>query len=397
MVCLSVTTRSIHLYFQIHLVGSISRVENSKDLAPSQFQYRSSEHTFSHVLISVLFASVRSGSETNMASSVKTASFLGLPTELRSQIMDYLLPRWSRQERTLRLLPVMQVHQRDLYYKREKVPIWIPPMVSLQNATEDLLFLNRQIHSEALGRSTLQSFVPHQLNINDESYWCNAPEEMVEAATDKMTYDVEQLFPASNLSKVPGLIIDIKPTDFPGFWTCLSITLESLCNGRLLQQTPIKKLTVRLHDMMHTCAWDTKYSRNWEHPFQYGRPVEACFVDYQSALHPLLALAGKVIRLEIELPYWMKFAEHRKRMREDMSKRMLTDTVFVFAPRGDGIVQPPPLGPLEFSRRKHSMAALAKEEAKRAEAGMVERTRHPFSIGWLSQRVPSQPQGSWYY
>ena len=107
-------------------------------------------------------------------------------------------------------------------------------MVSLRSATEFLL-LNRQIHTEALGMSTLQSCVPHQLNINEESYWCNAPEEMAESATNKTKWNVEQLFPTANLSKVQEVIIEIKPTDFPGFWSCLSMTLKSLCNGRLLQ------------------------------------------------------------------------------------------------------------------------------------------------------------------
>ena len=345
-----------------------------------------------------------------MANPVKAASFLGLPTEIRCRIMNYLIPRWERHERSLCLLPVIQEHERDLYYKREKVPIWIPSMVSLWSATEFLL-LNRQIHAEALGMSTLHNCVPHQLNINEESFWCNAPEEMVESATKKTDWNVEQLFPTSNLSKVQEIIIEIKPTDFPGFWSCLSMTLESLCNGRLLQQTPLKKLTVRLYDMMHTCAWDTKYSTNWAHLFQYGMPVEACFADYQSALHSFRALAGKVIQLEIELPTWMEFAEGMEPMREDMSREMLTDTKVIFAPMDSRDIAEHLVtvrgGPEVLVQREYPMAALAKDEAKRAEVGMTERVlrpwdnsrkaRHEIAVLYFGRRAVGQVQDSWYY
>ena len=151
-----------------------------------------------------------------MASPVKTASFSGLPIELRCQIMEYLLPRWERHERSLRQLPVTQMHQRDQDHKREEVAICPPSMAPSWNGTEFLL-LNHQIHTEAMGIFTLHSSIPHQLNISEESYWCNGPEEMAKASTNKTKWNVKQLFPTSDLRKVQELIINIKPTDFPGF------------------------------------------------------------------------------------------------------------------------------------------------------------------------------------
>ena len=161
--------------------------------------------------------------------------------------------------------------------------------------------------------------------------------------------------------------------------------------------------------MAHTCAWDARNSKGWADPFQYGPPVEACFADY-----PFHALAGKVIRLEIELPYWMEFAEGMERMREDMSrmsKKMLTDTAVILAPIHCRAVGQPLVtarGDLKvLLQREYPMAAHAKEEAKRAEAGMTEKIPRPWDSSrkarwdiaglYFGRRVVGQVQESWYY
>ena len=121
---------------------------------------------------------------------------------------------------------------------------------SFDRPASAVLAVNRQIHVEASRIMRLLDLVPHRIEISDQAFRVKEGEPMLWAAKHNIDWTWELVFPGDDLSIIKELRITIRPSDYPGFWACLSAATETLCDDHLLPRKLPKGLKIELQDMV---------------------------------------------------------------------------------------------------------------------------------------------------
>ena len=197
----------------------------------------------------------------------------------------------------------------------------------------------------------------------------------MKAASEDTIWNLHSVFPGANLGNIKELRFDIVPSDFRGFWACLSTSLRDFFAKNLLSRELPTVMAIRLHDME-----ESFHLRNENHGVPPDRREKARFEDYRSALEPFRVLEDKLERCTISLPYWPEFAEGMPELRKYLQEAM--NGTLIFEPMDVGLrycfdvmgrTAPLSIGSEGFPERPQVLAILTEEEKQRVRQGMVEK------------------------
>ena len=304
-----------------------------------------------------------------MEDATKPATFLGLPVEIRSQILTYILPYWTFTDCILEHTggEPSELYDSSLSPSKPRLcPLGGRP-------TKGILTVNKQMHAEAVAILTLHAKGAHRITISENTFRFPRAEDIALTDEGGWSWDLGCVFPGIDLSKVKKLIIRIQPSDFPVFWADLLSLLTQLCEHRLLAEAPLPKMTIQLDDMIQSWGWSDSYFLPIG-PYYSGQydGMMAQFCDFQAALEPFFALRGHTAAVEVHLPYWTEFAEGMPKLSQRLIEEMRGSVVFTPAEAGPYFV-----GDMQNNYglpiRSRKLAPVAEADYHRAQAGMLER------------------------
>lgn len=109
-------------------------------------------------------------------------------------------------------------------------------------------------------------------------------------------------YPGLDLSQVRDFTVRIVPSDWPYFWAHFAST--TLCETRLLSDSPLKKLRIVLTDMVSSLCWSALV--NWKGSDFALRSIAAALEDYEKTLNTFSSVAALTLECEVHLPFWVE-------------------------------------------------------------------------------------------
>ena len=227
-----------------------------------------------------------------MAQPATAATLLGLPLELRNAVFEDLFCyqefHAQMHRETLRMEKTRACDKRSCHHLPQE---WRPPcLFSIQKTCHQLkdevdTFMYGKVFTAKFNEETFCSGYTDQWNQdleNGERYWFSTPL----VGFDEM--------------KIQRILIDIEPSNFPGFWPCLRAALTTLCDDHLIHFEKIRELSLDMRDMAYSTWWAI-YEDDVDEVYE---PIEARLADYSTTLDIIEAVIRKADITVIKLPYW---------------------------------------------------------------------------------------------
>ena len=225
---------------------------------------------------------------------------LGLPRELRNQILEYVLPVETADMLSMRYVDGYHIQsKKDIeYYYHEcgcEFHHWDPCWDLRRPCPLSVLWVNRQLHAEAL--DVLYS-KPVDLYFHGGMFFGGYACQMAGAAENGDSYVFPSFSKHFHSSNVKQVHIQVEPSNFPGFWHCIRSALTTLCNDELTH--PLVSVTVDLLDMEQG-SW---LGMGDDHIEDVYDPIMARLDDYVATLDIFENLLRLAAKCTVRLPYW---------------------------------------------------------------------------------------------
>ena len=306
-----------------------------------------------------------------------STSFLGLPTEIRLQILGYLLPQWcGRNSATLQVKAENQTSSTRALWTNTRAER--ASTASGDSPTGSILTINHQIYNECCTLLKQLDEGPRKLIINEKTFWARDPQEMRQLVDADAKSVLDPIFMGIELSTICELTVVIKPCNFPGFVACASRLLVQLIRNYLLPgKSKLKNLSLILKDMQHSWGWLKPVWGERPRRGYRGQPLKALCFDYAKILSPLRIMRGTSISCTITLPYWMEFNKgmpHLRRLiQRDLSAEIFFQPIDADKYRTVKHSNPSLRGTVSLPARSNLLASLTDEDHQRAQRGMENR------------------------
>ena len=244
-----------------------------------------------------------------MSSSAEKSTLTTLPSELRLKIFQYVLPELGPTTTWDHYTTVAAQYKQYRAVKfREKDRPWI--MGRPRRNHYSILRVSKHINADIRHLMHCQSF---QVSVREGP---DAMERILadlrcQAAgiTDKTSW--LPTFPGLDLGQVRDFTIYIVPSDWPHFWRRASSACEDLCSHRLLQSSPLQKLSIVIADLNISVAWELLAA--WSYSGYQQKPIHAVFEHYESMLQTFAEVAALANQCEVHLPKWIDYCQSGKR------------------------------------------------------------------------------------
>ncbi|KAL8797300.1 MAG: hypothetical protein Q9195_000454 [Heterodermia aff. obscurata] len=185
-------------------------------------------------------------------------NLMTLPTDLRLQILEYILPLHSTGTKSI-TFHLYQYRLPFLLNTSKHTYITSPSPRALARYLLGIALVNHQLHSESLRILHTRTFIlqfTESAFFNPEAdegqYWSLAhPSQWQWYWGHTHPGDHGDYFPGLDFGAIQELRVAIRPSDAPGFWACLMGSIESLCRAlrpRIVAQG-LKKLVVEVGEM----------------------------------------------------------------------------------------------------------------------------------------------------
>jgi len=111
-------------------------------------------------------------------------------------------------------------------------------------------------------------------------------------------------YPGLDLSQVRDFTVRILPSDWAYFWARALSASTTLCETRLLSDSPLKRLRIVLTDMVSSVVWTLLADWNFSEP-RLPRIV-AALEDYEKTLNVFSPVAALALECDVHLPFWVE-------------------------------------------------------------------------------------------
>lgn len=107
-----------------------------------------------------------------------------------------------------------------------------------------------------------------------------------------------------DLSELRDFTVRIIPYDSAYFWAWALSASTTLCETRLLSDSPLKRFCIVLTDLVSSVVWTLLADWNFSGPRL--RRIAAVLVDYEKTLDVFSPVAAAALECEVHLPSWVE-------------------------------------------------------------------------------------------
>lgn len=234
-----------------------------------------------------------------MAQPSMKACLTTVPTEVRAKILQYVLPECTPATIWDQCASGSKYHQITKLKTKDGRWTWATPARNHYS----ILLVNKQLTAEVKRLINCQCF---RVSIQEGSQtldWTVASLQSKRCGTDTNTSWLPA-YPGLDLSELRNFTVRIIPSDSAYFWAWALSASTTLCETRLLPDSPPKRFCIVLTDMVSSVVWNLLADWNFSGPRL--RRIAAVLGDYEKTLDVFSPVAAAALECEVHLPSWVE-------------------------------------------------------------------------------------------
>lgn len=209
-----------------------------------------------------------------MTQPAEKACLTTIPTEVRAQILQYVLPEYTPTTTWDQWVSHTTCHRTT----KSKVKDGRWNKATPTRNHHSILIVERQLIAETKRLIHHQSFQVSIEEGSETSDWMIADLRFESCRID-VNASWLPAYPGLDLSQVRDFTVRIVPSDWPYFWARAHSASTTLCETRLLSDSPPKKLHIVLTEMVSSLCWSALV--NWKGSDFALRSIAAAIEDYE--------------------------------------------------------------------------------------------------------------------
>jgi len=234
-----------------------------------------------------------------MAQPTRQVGFATIPAEVRAKILQYILPEYTPTTSWDQCVSQDENHRTTK--SKAKDGRWEKATPAKNH--HSILLVEKQLSAEAKRLIHRQSF---QVSIQEGSEtldWMVADLRFESCGID-VNASWLPAYPGLDLSQIRDFTVRVVPSNWPYFWARAHSAFTTLCETRLLPDSPLKRVRIVLTDMVGSLCWTVLV--DWRFS-EFGlQRIAAALEDYEKALDIFSSVAALALECEVHLPFWVE-------------------------------------------------------------------------------------------